>query len=54
MQLSQNGPLYVSGFPWALENREKHEKSSMHGKIMEFEKTSIIMEFFELIWQNHR
>ena len=32
----------MSGFPQALEimeNLENHEKSSMHGKIMEFEKT---------------
>ena len=32
----------AAGFPQALEimeNLEKHKKSSMHGKIMEFEKT---------------
>ena len=36
-----------SGFPQALEimeNLENHYKSSMHGKVMEFEKTWIIME----------
>ena len=36
-----------SGFPQALEimeNLEIHKKSSMHGKIMEFEKNWIIME----------
>ena len=27
-----------TGFPRALENLENHKKSSMHGKIMEFEK----------------
>ena len=34
----------VNGFPQALENLENHKKSSMHGKIMEFEKNWIIME----------
>ena len=30
---------YLSGFPRALENLENYQKkSSMHGKIMEFEK----------------
>ena len=39
--------LWVAGFPQALEimeNLENHPKSSMHGKIMEYEKTWIIME----------
>ena len=38
---------HCTGFPQALEimeNLENQEKSSMHGKIMEFEKTWIIME----------
>ena len=30
--------LLETGFPLALENLENHKKSSMHGKIMEFEK----------------
>ena len=30
--------LIDAGFPRALENLENHKKSSMHGKIMEFEK----------------
>ena len=37
----------TSGFPQALEimeNLENYKKSSMHGKIIEFEKTWIIME----------
>ena len=36
-----------TGFPQALEimkNLENHQKSSMYGKIMEFEETWIIME----------
>ena len=46
----------MSGFPQALEimeNLENHKKSSMHGKIMEFEKNlnnhGKIMEFCEII-----
>ena len=31
--------LDSTGFPQALEIMENHKKSSMHGKIMEFEKT---------------
>ena len=45
-----------TGFPQALEimeNLENHQKSSMHGKIMEFEKNlnyrGKIMEFCEII-----
>ena len=30
-----------------MENLENHQKSSMHGKIMEFE--TKIMEFYEII-----
>ena len=41
---------HIAGFPQALEimeNLENHEKSSMHGKNMEFEKNhGKIMEFF--------
>ena len=42
-----NNNRVPSGFPHALEvieNLENHEKRSMQGKIMEFEKTSIILE----------
>ena len=46
----------ITGFPRALENLENlenHKKSSMHGKIMEFEKKlknrGNIMEFCEII-----
>ena len=46
--LSANyGCGFLPGFPQALEimeNLENHLKKSMHGKIMEFEKTWIIME----------
>ena len=48
--------LQQTGFPQALEimeNLENHQKSSMHGKIMEFEKNlnnpGKIMEFCEII-----
>ena len=37
----KNFNILASGFPQALEvmeNLENHQKSSMHGKIMEFEK----------------
>ena len=55
---SNLGTLDVAfaGLPQALEimeNLENHKKSSMHGKIMEFEKTWIIMESFKIIWRNH-
>ena len=43
---THNGQDFT-GFPQALEimeNMENLEKSSMHGKIMEFEKTCIIMK----------
>ena len=50
--------MHRTGFPQALEimeNLENHEKSSMHGKIMEFEnKPWIIMELYEIIRQNHQ
>ena len=39
--------MYCTGFPQPLEimeNLENHKKSSMHGKIMEFEKTRLIIE----------
>ena len=41
------GTFLFSGFPRALEimeNLENQKKSSMHGKIMEIEKTWMIME----------
>ena len=34
-------PDQITGFPQALENLENHKKSSMHGKIMEFEKKNL-------------
>ena len=40
-------PKYIKGSQelWkSLKNLENHEKSSMHGKIMEFEKKRIIRE----------
>ena len=36
----------ITGFSRALENLENHKKSSMHGKIMEFEKK-------KKSWKNH-
>ena len=46
--------MLITAYPQALENLENHEKSMMHGKIMEFEKNlnnlGKIMEFFEIIW----
>ena len=52
--------VQITGFPQAretMENLENHKKSSMHGKIMEFEKKHLnnhgkIMEFCEIIWEN--
>ena len=51
--------LFATGFTQALENLENHQKkSSMHGKIMEFEKKmnnhEKIMGFYEIICQNHQ
>ena len=37
--VKNNVKLPVTGFPRALENLENHKKSSMHGKVMEFEKS---------------
>ena len=51
-----HAPKQEAGFPRGLEimeNLENQEKSSMHGKIMEFEKSlnnlGKIMEFCEII-----
>ena len=39
MQLSKGGIYRVPKALEIMENLENHKKSSMHGKIMEFEKT---------------